>query len=124
MRSYTSLNIVDIESELKLRMIKIIARNIKNARLEKKLTILSASESVGLSPTFWSEMERMLKMPSSVTAVRIANTFKIPLCRILPADYCANGDNNVPDEIRKLFIEEREEKDIEKAIRLLRIYFE
>lgn len=123
MRIYNVLNIEDIESELKQKMVKTIASNIKNARLKQSMTIEKASEKAGISATFWSELERAIKVPSSLTLIKIANALDVSVCSIIPADYCPLMGDDTTGKLRRMLVN-REDKDIQKIMKILEIYFE
>ena len=123
MNSYASLNIEDIESELKQRMVKKVAGNIRSGRLRQKMSIEKASEKAGISATFWSEIERAIKVPSSVTLIKILSALNLPPCSIIPADHCPLMSDDITGKLRRLLLN-NEDKNIKKIIRILEIYFE
>lgn len=122
MNRYTSLTIEDMESGIKREMLRIIALNIRSARVRQKMSIEKAAGIAGISPTYWSEIERQLKTPGSVTLIKILKALNMPPCCIIPADNCpmTGGDG---DSIMRLLMDNGE-KDVKKIVRILEIFFE
>jgi transcriptional regulator with XRE-family HTH domain len=122
MNRYTSLTIEDMERGIKREMLRIIALNIKSARVRQKMSIEKAAEIAGISPTYWSEIERQLKTPGSLTLIKILKALNMPPCGIIPADNCpmTGGDG---DAVRRMLMNNGE-KDIKKVVRMLEIFFE
>ena len=50
---------------------------LQNLRLNKKLTLSSASKSINISPTYLSDIEHGRKLPSDITIKNIAEFYEI-----------------------------------------------
>ena len=123
MHIYNFPNINEIEKKHKELMIKTFAKNIRDIRLSKKLTQEQVAASAGIAAKYLGEIERREKMPTAVVVFKISKALNVPICRILPASRCPRINGDMEEEINKLFTG-KEERDIQKAIRLLTVFFE
>lgn len=102
-------------------MLKVFGKNIKNLRSKKGWTQEMLGEKTGLCPKFIGEVERGEKCPSAITVYRIAKALGTSVSQIL--DDCPRIDKGLLKEAERLF-SGKKRKDIEKALRLLQVFFE
>lgn len=62
------------------------AERLRHLRLAAGLTIEEASELAGLSPGFWSDVERNVKEPCLTSLHRFAATFNMNVSKLLSFD--------------------------------------
>ena len=123
MNTYNFSNIDDTEKKQKALMIKTFAKNIRDIRLSKKLTQEEVAASAGIATKYLGEIERREKMPTAVVVFKISKALNVPICQILPAERCPRINNDMEEEINKLFTG-KEERDIQKAIKIMEAFFE
>lgn len=123
MHIYNLPYIDDIEKKHKALMIKTFAKNIRDIRLSKKLTQEEVAAGAGISAKYLGEVERREKMPTAVVVFKISKALGVPICRILPASRCPRINGDMEKEINELFAG-KEERDIQKAIKILEVFFE
>lgn len=116
-------NIDEIEKKCKELMIKTIAKNLRNIRLNRRFSQEEVSVRAGISAKHVQNLEAGKKSPSARTALQLAKALGVGICQILPTDHCPrikNGD--MEEEINKLFTG-KEERDVQKAIKILEVFF-
>ena len=104
-------------------MIEIFGRNIKNLRIKKKLTQEKLSEKAEINHKYLGEIERGEKCPTALVVYKISKALGVSVCEILSTDDCRCIDENLLKEAERLFAGKKR-KDIEKAIKILEVYFE
>jgi transcriptional regulator with XRE-family HTH domain len=104
-------------------MLKVFGLNIRNSRLRRNLTQEEVGELAGINPKYLGEIERGEKNPTALVVYKLSRALKVSVSEIL-----TDGDN---PRINKKFIKEverlfdgRRSKDIKKAIKILKVYFE
>ena len=110
-----------LEKKHKKLMIEIFAKNIRTIRLSKKLSQEKVSGMAGISAKYLQEIEAARKSPSARVVFQLSKALNVPICRILPARRCPRINGDMGEEISKLFMG-KEERDIQKAIRILSIF--
>jgi transcriptional regulator with XRE-family HTH domain len=122
MQLYNPSQVFDTEDDQNRElMLKAFGKNIKNLRTKKGLTQEQLAERAGINGKYLGEIERGEKCPSSITVYRIAKALGTSVSQIL--DDCPRIDKGLLKEIEKLCIGKKR-KDIEKAIRILQVFFE
>jgi transcriptional regulator with XRE-family HTH domain len=116
-----NLQEIDNTEDYKDLMLKVFGRNIRNLRDKKGWTQEMLGKKTGLCPKYIGEVERGEKCPSSITVYRIAKALGTSVSQIL--DDCPRIDKGLLKEIEKL-CRGKKRKDIEKAIRILQVFFE
>jgi len=112
-----------LEKKHKKLMIDIFAKNIRDIRLSKKLSQEKVSGMAGISAKYLQEIEAARKSPSARVVFRLSEALDVPICRILPASRCPRINGDMEKEINELFAG-KEERDIQKAIKILEVFFE
>lgn len=93
-----------------------MGRRIREARLNKGLTMSKLAKDVGTSIVYMGEIERGLKMPSVNTLIKIANTLEVSIDYILRYEV-KSGDKYVYDEFAsKLGMLSKEQKQTVMSI--------
>ncbi len=123
MHIYNFPDIDDLERKQRALMIKTFAKNIRDIRLSKKLTQEDVAASAGISAKYLGEVERSEKMPTAAIVFKISRALNVPICQILPVDRCPRINDDMKEEINKLFTG-KEERDVQKAIKILQAFFE
>jgi transcriptional regulator with XRE-family HTH domain len=103
-------------------MMKIIAANLKKIRVKKNLTQERVAETAGISSKYLGEIERCLKSPTAFVVYKLSNALDVPICSILSSAGCFYTQD-VHEKLSCLFAG-REEHDIQKAIKILEVFFE
>ena len=115
-------NIDEIEKKCKELMIKTIAKNLRNIRLSRRFSQEEVSVRAGISAKHVQNLEAGKKSPSARTALQLAKALGVGICQILPTDHCPRINGDMEAEINKLFTG-KEERDIQKAIKILGVFF-
>lgn len=106
-----------------MRMIKVFGRNIKNLRVKMGLTQEQVSEMAGINPKYLGEIERGLKNPTALVIYKLTRSLGVPFCEIISIGDCPRIAESSLKEIERLF-EGKDRKDIQKAIKILEVFFE
>jgi transcriptional regulator with XRE-family HTH domain len=96
---------------------KIIAKNIRNKRIEKNLTLEELSEKAQISVSFLSYIEKNKKIPSIKTIEKISKGLNIPVYKLFQTE----SDKKEKDNIKE-FLDEitpSQKKFIKKFLELL-----
>ena len=120
--AYNPFQFDDTEGH-KGQMLKVFGRNIKDLRLKKKLTQEKLSEKAEINHKYLGEIERGEKCPTALVVYTISKALGVSVCEILSTDDCRCIDENLLKEAERLFAGKKR-KDIEKAIKILEVYFE
>lgn len=93
-----------------------MGRRIREARLNKGLTMSKLAKDVGTSIVYMGEIERGLKMPSVNTLIKIANALELSIDYILRYEV-KSGEKYVYDEFTsKLDMLSKEQKQTVMSI--------
>ena len=84
-------------------MIKLVGRNIRSIRLKKNLTQERVSEIAGINAKYLGEIERGLKNPTTLVAMKLSDALHVPACKILSADHCPYMHDKFLVSINNLF---------------------
>lgn len=104
-------------------LLEVIGRNIKKLRLKKKLTQEQVSEAANINPKYLGEVERGEKSPSGIVVYKLSQALNVSVCKILSGDNCPCIGKDKLREVEKLFAGKRK-RDIEKALKILEVFFE
>lgn len=104
-------------------MTKSISRNIKNIRLKRKLTQEQTAEHAEINPKYLGEIERGEKNPTASIVLRLSKVLGVPVCEILKSDRCPYAKGTYGETIMRLCTG-REETELNKAVRILEVFFE
>lgn len=124
-QKYSAVTIEELYDlgELREIMQKRIAQNIRSIRTGKGLTQERVGELAEISPKFLGEIERGIKNPSAVVLHRLSKALAEPVCVLLSKDCCPYKDDGLPQKLARLMTG-KPEQDVEKAVRILEIFFE
>lgn len=125
MQLYNPSQIFDTEDQEEYRylMLEVFGRNIKNLRLKKKMTQEQVAERAGINHKYLGELERGEKCATALIVYKISKALGVSVCEILSTNDCRCIDENLLKEAERLF-EGKKRKDIQKAIRILGVFFE
>ena len=127
MRDIPAYNFLQVgnDEKYKILMIKAFGRNIKNLRLSKKLTQEKVGELAGINPKYLGEIERGIKNPTAVVIYKLSQALGVSVAEIMSLDNypCCSAKVNMLRDLERLF-EGKDEKDIQKAIKILEVFFE
>jgi len=125
MRNNRKYNLLVIEEEDDKRgaMLKAFGKNLKKLRKAKGLTQQQLGDLANINYKFYGDVERGLKNPSSVVIYKLANALGVSVSEILKVEECQSTEVDMLKEVEKLF-EGKEEKNKQKAIRILEVFFE
>lgn len=102
-------------------MLKAFGKNIKNLRIKGGLTQEKLAERAGINGKYLGEIERGEKNPSAVVVYRISQALGVSVSEIFSDDPSISEDQI--KEVERLFAGKKK-KDIQKAIRILEVFFE
>ncbi len=111
------------EEKRKKLMVKTFAKNIRERRLTKGLTQEIVAANAGISTKYLQKIEKAKVSFSAVIACRLSHALDCPICKILPTTNGCPMNEDVREEIKKLFAG-KEERDIQKALKILKAFFE
>lgn len=98
---------------------QIIGENLYRIRTELKLTREQLSEKVGVSTTFYANLENGKKMMSVVTLRRLADILDVPVDSLLYSDYHSCSTNRIQACLR-----DASEEMTQFAVKLIRFCLE
>ena len=113
----------DDTEEYKKQMIKSFGENIRKIRIGKNLTQEKLAEMSSLNEKFLGSIERGEKTPSAITIFKISRSLNVPVCELFSIKDCPCRSAKIMKEADRLFAGKKR-KDIEKAIRILEVFFE
>jgi transcriptional regulator with XRE-family HTH domain len=118
-------NFSEIENTTQFMKLVIteFGNRIKRIRMSKQLTQERAAELAGVNPKYWGEIGRSEKCPTAFVVFKIATALQVPVCKILTDGGCPYNNILLIERFIKV-ISGRGEKDMNKAIRLLELFFE
>lgn len=122
-QSYNLLPTEEDDIEYKAPMVKIFGRNLKNLRIAKGLTQEQLGELAKVNYKYLGEIERGEKCPTAIVVYKISKALGCSVCEILSTEDCRCIDENLLKEAEGLFVGKRR-KDVEKAIKILEVFFE
>lgn len=122
MHKYNFSQMEDPEGHRKL-ILKVFGRNIRNLRLRKKLTQEQVAEIAGIHPKYLGEVERGEKSPTALVVYKISKAIGASVSEILSDKGHPTMSDDLLKEVERLF-EGKEKKDIQKALRILEVFFE
>jgi transcriptional regulator with XRE-family HTH domain len=100
-----------------------LGRNIKNLRIKKKLTQEQVGEFAGINPKYLGEIERGEKNPTAVVIYKLSKALGVLVPEILSDKKHPYINEDLLKEVERLFLG-KGKKDIQKAIRILEVFFE
>lgn len=118
-----NFNYIDYTEGHREEMIKTFGKNIKNLRLSKKMTQEQVAEMSSINHKYLGEIERGEKCPTAVVVYKISKALNVSMCKLLSIENCSCKTENIFKEVERLF-EGRKKKDIEKAMKILDVFFE
>lgn len=121
-KTYNPFQIDDTEG-YKEMLLKGFGKNLKNLRLKKSLTQEQLSEMANINPKYLGEIERGEKSPSGIVIYRLSQALNISVCKILFVNTCSCISRDKFREVERLFAGKRR-KDVEKALKILEVFFE
>jgi transcriptional regulator with XRE-family HTH domain len=102
-------------------LIKALGNKIRTIRRGKDLTQERVAGLAGINPKYLGEIERGEKNPTAVVIKRLSNALNVPPCQLFSAG-CPNVSTGIQAVIR--LFGGRKEKEQQKAIKILEVFFE
>ena len=93
-----------------------ISRNLRKARLNQHLTIDQVSERVGISPTFYANLERGSKMMSLITFQKLTEVLGVSACTLL-----SNGAEDMHIKDIEMLLQDQQPEMLAFVEKLLRL---
>jgi transcriptional regulator with XRE-family HTH domain len=122
-KTYNSFQIDDDTEGDKAMLLEAIGKNIKTLRLKKGLTQEQVSEAAQMNPKYLGEIERGEKSPSGIVIYRLSQALGTSVCKILSGNNCPCIAKAKLKEVERLFVGKKK-GNIEKAIKILEVFFE
>jgi transcriptional regulator with XRE-family HTH domain len=104
-------------------MLKVFGLNIRNCRLRRNLTQEEVGELAGINPKYLGEIERGEKNPTALVVYKLSRAIKVTVSEILTDGDDPHMNKKFIKEVEGLF-EGRRRRDIQKAIKILKVFFE
>lgn len=109
--------------ESRVPMLKAFGENLQRLRKAGGLTQEELGGRAGVNYKFISEIERGLKNPSCMVIYKICQTLGISPAEILANDSCPDIDGSPMKKVKRLF-RNKDKKEIQKAVKILEVFFE
>ncbi len=119
---YNYLQIEGEEDDKEL-MLELFAKNLRKIRTERKLTQEQLGALAKINYKYLGELERNIKSPSGVVICKLSRALDVPVCELLSTDGCPMTKREFFKGFERL-LKEKEKGDVEKAIRILEVFFE
>ena len=121
-KAYNFLQI-EVEEDDKGSMLKAFGKNLRKLRIAGGLTQEQLGELAKVNYKYIGEIERGEKNPTAIVIYRLSQALKVNVSEILAIDDYPGTTANVIKEVERLFAGKKK-KDIQKAIRILEVFFE
>ena len=111
------------EASVKVTLLKAFGENLKRLRKQRRLTQESLGELTGINYKYIGEIERGEKNPTAVIIYKISKALQVPVSEIFSLEEDTSEIAERIKTVERLF-EGRDEREIDKAIRILKVFFE
>lgn len=120
-----NLTIIEEEDDGDQMLKEAFGRNLRRLRTAKNLTQENLGDLAKINYKYIGEIERGLKNPTAVVVYKLSQALGVSVSEILKVDDLpgTGARENVIKEVERLF-SGRDEREIEKAIRILEVLFE
>ncbi len=124
MRNNHIYNYIQIEEEEndKGLMLEGFAKNLRKLRTDRELTQEQLGALANINYKYLGELERNIKTPSGLVIYKLSRALGVPVCELLSTDGCPHAKGELFKEVERLF-KGKGTKDVEKAIRILEVFF-
>ena len=121
-RFYNYLQIEEDDDDKGL-MLEGFATNLRKIRTARNLTQEQLGALAKINYKYLGELERNVKSPSAVVICKLSRALGVPVCELLTTDGCPIARREFFKEFEEL-IRGKDGGDLEKAIRILEVFFE
>jgi len=111
------------EARVKVTLLKAFGENLKRLRKQRRLTQESLGELTGINYKYIGEIERGEKNPTAVVIYKISKALQVPVSEIFSLEEDTSEIGERIKTVERLF-EGRDKREIDKAIRILKVFFE
>ncbi len=119
---YNYIQIEEEDDDNKGLMLEGFAKNLRKIRTDKRLTQEQLGALANINYKYLGELERNIKSASGTVIYKLSRALGVPVCELLSTDCCPMTKREFFKGFERL-LKGKEKGDVEKAIRILEVFF-